>query len=122
MYILIPNRGEDRRGEDLSGTYDGNFGALVLKLREEIKARHGRINSDSDFRSSKKVIAQITNKPLLRAEIAWGLNECSNTQTQIGSFVFFHGQRQGKTIYHRDYLRDEILHETATEQLSLSAF
>lgn len=34
----------------------------------------------------------------------------------------FHEQRQQKTIHRRDYLWDEILHEMATEQLSLSAF
>lgn len=34
------------------------------------------MNSDSDLRSYRKAIAQITNKPLFGAEIAQGLNDC----------------------------------------------
>lgn len=85
--------GEEEEGErieewrrPLSVTCNGNcFG---VKAARRVQSPHGRINSDSDLGSYWKVIAQINN-PLFGAEIAQGLNDCSNTQTQIGSFVFF---------------------------------
>lgn len=77
------------------------------------------MNSDSDLRSYRKAIAQITNKPLFGPEIAQGLNDCSHTHTHTLVALRFSWT---KTKYHGDYLRDEIQDEMATEQLSLSAF
>lgn len=61
--------------------------ALVLKQPRSSKPTWTD-KQRRDLGSYWKVIAQIANKPLLRAEIAQGLNDCSNTQTQIGSSVF----------------------------------
>lgn len=79
--------GQEESREDLCDTCNGNcFG---VKAARRVQSPRGQLNSDSDVGSYWKVIAQITSKPLFRAEIAQGLNDCSNTQTQIGSFVFF---------------------------------
>lgn len=71
-----------------------------------------------------KVIAQITNKPLFMAEIAAGVKRLLQThkhQLVPLCLFFFHGICEARQ-YHRDFLRDEILHDTATVPLSLTAF
>lgn len=60
------------------------------------KSPHKQINSHRDLGPYWKVGAQITDEPLFGAEIAQGLNDCSNTQTQIDAFVFFMNRGKGR--------------------------
>lgn len=91
--------GEQRSRADLFVTCNGDcFG---VKAARRVQSPHGQINSDSDLGSYWKVIAQITYEPLFGAAIAHGLNDCSNTQTQIGSFVFSWTKARKATIPQR---------------------
>lgn len=109
-----------RRGEDLWVVCVGDcFG---VKVPRRVQSPHGQINSSSDCGSQQTVLAQITSMSLFRAEIAQGLMTVKKHKHRLVSLCI--SMDKGRERQQTTEITSEMkyLHETTTEQSSLSAF